>query len=127
MAEPLEGEILGMGSLVDVAALERNRARVESSFWPKLRKVAARIPFADEVLAAYYCATDPATPARVRAILMAALAYFILPLDLVPDVLLHLGFTDDATVLATAIGLVSRHIKPVHRRKARAKLDLPED
>ena len=60
---------------------------------------------------------------RVRAILLAALAYFIMPADMVPDLLVGVGFTDDATVLATAIGLVARHIKPLHRRRAAAALD----
>lgn len=125
MAQPLEGEILGYGVPVDPVALARDQARVRRGFWPKLRKVAARIPFADDLLAAYFCAVDPATPTKIRAVLLAALAYFVLPTDMVPDFLLHLGFTDDATVLATALSLVSSHIKPAHRQRARTALDLP--
>jgi uncharacterized membrane protein YkvA (DUF1232 family) len=92
------------------------------SFWRKTAKVAAQIPFAEDLLAAYYCAFDRATPLQVKATLLAAIAYFVLPLDAIPDVLPVLGFTDDAAVLATAIKLVSAHILPAHRDAARIKL-----
>jgi uncharacterized membrane protein YkvA (DUF1232 family) len=92
-------------------------------FWRKLRQVLARIPFAADLLAAYYCALDRDTPLQVKATLTAAIAYFILPFDLIPDMLPVLGFTDDAVVLATAIKLVANHITPAHREAARRKLE----
>ncbi len=98
---------------------------VERTFWQKLRRVMGRIPFAEDLVAAYYCAIDSSTPTRVRGILLAALAYFILPTDLIPDFITGLGFTDDATVLATTLGIVSSYIKPAHRTLARKSLDLP--
>jgi uncharacterized membrane protein YkvA (DUF1232 family) len=91
-------------------------------FWRKTRAVAARLPFADELLAAYYCALDRDTPLPVKASLIGALAYFVLPVDAMPDVLPALGFTDDAAVLATAVKLVASHIRPAHRDMAREKL-----
>ena len=99
-----------------------NEQTVRRDFWAKLQKSLARIPFADRAVAAYYCALDPQTPVKVKATLLAALAYFIMPLDLVPDMLLGLGFTDDMAVLATAYGLVSSHMKPEHIDRARQKL-----
>ena len=99
----------------DDSALRRN-------FWRKARRVAARIPFAGELLAAYYCAFDRATPLQVKATLLGALAYFVLPVDAIPDVMPGLGFTDDAAVLATAIKLVASSIRPEHREAAREKL-----
>jgi uncharacterized membrane protein YkvA (DUF1232 family) len=92
------------------------------SVWRKVRRVAARIPFAEDLLAAYYCAFDRATPLQVRATLIGALAYFVLPLDAIPDVMPMLGFTDDAVVLATAIKLVANHMTPAHRDAARNAL-----
>ena len=86
------------------------RARVRSRFWKTIRKAIASIPFLDEVVAAYYCALDPETPAPVRATLLAALAYFVVPFDILPDFVLGLGFTDDITVLITAIGMVRGNI-----------------
>jgi uncharacterized membrane protein YkvA (DUF1232 family) len=93
------------------------------SFWRKLTSVAARIPFAEDVLAAYYSAFDRDTPLQVKATLVGAIAYFVLPLDAMPDVLPVLGFTDDAAVLATAIKLVASHIRPVHKEAARNALN----
>ena len=92
-------------------------------FWRKLRGVAARIPFAEDALAAYYCAFDRETPLPVKATLVGALAYFVLPADAIPDVMPVFGFTDDAAVLATAIKLVASHIRPEHREAAREKLE----
>jgi len=94
----------------------------ERRFWAKLRRVLARIPFAEDLVASYYCALDRDTPTRVRAILFGAIAYFILPADAVPDLFAGLGFTDDAAVLAAAIAAVSRHLQPRHREQARAHL-----
>ena len=48
----------------------------------------------------------------MRAALLGALAYFVLPIDAMPDLLPIVGFTDDAAVLAGAIKLVWMHIKP---------------
>jgi uncharacterized membrane protein YkvA (DUF1232 family) len=92
------------------------------SFWRKLKRVAARLPFAEDLLAAYYCAFDRDTPLHVKATLLGALAYFVLPFDAIPDVLPVIGFTDDAAVLATAIKLVASHMRPLHREAARDKL-----
>lgn len=91
-------------------------------FWRKTRRVAASIPFAEDLLAAYYCAFDHATPLPVKVSLIGALAYFVLPFDAIPDVLPVLGFTDDAAVLASTIKLVASHIRPEHRAVAKAKL-----
>jgi uncharacterized membrane protein YkvA (DUF1232 family) len=91
-------------------------------FWRKTRRVAASIPFAEDLLAAYYCAFDQATPLQVKMALIGALAYFVLPFDAIPDVLPVLGFTDDAAVLASTIKLVASHIRPEHRMVAKTKL-----
>ena len=106
-----------------IGPAEGHETRVRSRFWKTVRKAIASIPFIDEVVAAYYCALDPETPASVRATIFAALAYFVVPLDIVPDFVLGLGFSDDITVLVTAIGLVRRNIGERHRLAARAALD----
>ena len=101
---------------------ERAR-RVASGFWRTFRRASRHIPFADELVAAYYCALDPATPLRVRGMLLAALAYFVLPFDIVPDFILGLGFTDDIAVLTAAIANIRAHITPVHRKNAQDALE----
>ena len=99
-------------------ALVRREEKVRAQFWDKLKRVAGKLPFVDDLVAAYYCSMDLQTPLKVRATLLGALAYFILPLDLVPDFIAGLGYGDDAAVLAAAISLVSVHIKPKHRADA---------
>jgi len=106
-------------TFADAASGEDTFQRI---FWRKARRVAASLPFAEDLLAAHYCAFDRETPLSVKATLIGALAYFVLPTDAIPDVLPLVGFTDDAAVLATAIKLVSSHMKPLHREAARAAL-----
>jgi uncharacterized membrane protein YkvA (DUF1232 family) len=109
----------GFGPADDLA---RDPESVRKRFWTKFKRVAARLPFAEDLLSAYYCAFDLRTPRHVQAALLGAIAYFILPFDFIPDMLPVLGFTDDAAVLATAIRLVAAHITPEHREAARARL-----
>jgi uncharacterized membrane protein YkvA (DUF1232 family) len=102
--------------------LAKDPESVRRRFWVKFKRVVARLPFAEDLLSAYYCAFDKQTPRHVQAALLGAIAYFILPFDFIPDMLPVLGFTDDAAVLATAIRMVAAHIKPEHREAARAAL-----
>lgn len=100
----------------------RQEERVKQGFWPKLARTLARLPFAEDVVAAYYCAFDPATPRKAKGILLAALAYFILPFDVVPDFIIGLGFTDDMAVLFTSLNVIRTHMKQSHRDKAKTAL-----
>lgn len=100
------------------AVFAANRARVREGFWRKFKRVAAKLPFAEDLAAAWFCAVDPTTPFRARATLFGALAYFVMPVDVIPDFLLVAGFTDDASVMLAAITTVAAHIRPDHRRKA---------
>lgn len=103
----------------------RRESEVRTAFWGKVRKVAVRVPFLEELIAVYYCAMDRATPLRVRGMLLAALAYFILPADAVPDLIAGLGFTDDAAVFWAAFSAVKTHIQDRHRDAAARALDRP--
>ena len=116
MNEVKFGEILGPE---DEATRTK---RVKSRFWTTFRKAARAIPFSEDLVAAYFCALDPATPHRVRGVLLAALAYFILLFDAVPDILAGVGFADDVTILIAAISAVGAHIKPRHREAANEAL-----
>jgi uncharacterized membrane protein YkvA (DUF1232 family) len=100
---------------------------VRRGFWRKLRRVASRLPFAEDLVAVHYCAFDRQTPLRVKAALLGAVAYFVLPTDAIPDVLPVIGYTDDAAVLAAAIKLFASHSTPDHREAARRALDRMRD
>ncbi len=113
------GEILVPGSPEEQS---RQEARVRRKFFATAKRALSRIPFMDDVVASFYCATDPRTPPAARGILLAALAYFVLPMDFVPDVLFGLGFVDDAAVLLAAFRTVNDNIRPEHYDRARETL-----
>ena len=104
----------------------RNETRDEEGlkrrFWDKLKRVAGKIPFAEDLVAAFFCATDPSTPNRVKLILLGAIAYFVFPTDAITDLLPLFGFADDAAVLAAAITQVAGSITEEHKEKARKAL-----
>jgi len=99
-----------------------DEAELRRSFWRKVLDFATKLPFAEELLTAHYCAFDRQTPLHVKAVLVGAIAYFVLPDDLIPDYIPMLGYTDDAAVLATAVKLVSSHMRPEHRAAAQSML-----
>ena len=112
-----------LGRQISLAAFAERERKVRSDFWAKLKRFAGMVPFVDDLIAAYYCALDPATPMRVRGMLLAAIAYFILPFDFVPDMIAGLGFADDAALITAVIGMVAAHITPIHRAAAARALD----
>jgi uncharacterized membrane protein YkvA (DUF1232 family) len=114
------GEILQPGSDYDQRSREET---VRARFWKTARKAAKSVPFLDEVIAGYYCALDPSTPFRVRGTLLAALAYFVMPFDIIPDFIFGLGFTDDVAVLMAALNAIRNHITPAHREAARKAME----
>ena len=105
------GEILLPG---DDETRRRREKVVRRKFWPALRRAIRYVPFSRDVVAAFYCALDPKTPTRVRGILLAALAYFIMPFDIIPDFLAVIGYTDDIAVLTAAFSMVNGHIRDSH-------------
>jgi uncharacterized membrane protein YkvA (DUF1232 family) len=123
MGDVKYGEILGPEKILGAEDESTRRERVRSRFFATLRKAARYIPFADDLIAAYFCALDPRTPHRVRATLLVALAYFILPADVIPDFLIGVGFGDDAAVLLATINMVRSHITPAHREAAQRVID----
>ena len=100
----------------------KDEGGVRRDFWAKLKRVARQIPFAEDLVAAYFCTLDPNTPSRVKMILLGAIAYFVLPFDGIADFLPLIGFTDDAAILMAAISQVAGSITEAHREKAREVL-----
>jgi uncharacterized membrane protein YkvA (DUF1232 family) len=121
-----EAEIAPSRALVP-AVMKLNEQRVNAGFWPKLRRTAARVPFAKEMLAVWYCAKDDATPIAAKGMMFAALAYFVMPVDAVPDFIAGLGYTDDAAVFAALLSIVGRHLKPRHKDAARRDIERLRD
>ena len=118
------GEILMPG---DEEEQERQRPREKRRFWPVLKRAMRQVPFSRDLVASYYCALDPRTPTKVRGILLAALAYFVLPLDGIPDFFAIVGFSDDIAVLTAAFAAIRGHVRPDHYAAAdKALAEEPE-
>ncbi|RAK67334.1 YkvA family protein [Phenylobacterium kunshanense] len=117
-----EAEISPSRALVP-SVMKVNEQRVEAGFWPKIRRVAASIPFAKEALSVWYCARDDETPLAAKGMMLAALAYFVLPVDAVPDFIAGLGYTDDAAVFTALMAVVGRNLKPRHKAAAKADIE----
>ncbi len=114
--------MVGMEAVADATKFGADEAVVRRGFWRKVRRVVGRVPFLDSALAAYFCATDPLTPVHVKAVLMGAVAYFVVPIDMIPDFIVGPGFIDDGAVLSLAVATVRRHITPAHRARGRRAL-----
>jgi uncharacterized membrane protein YkvA (DUF1232 family) len=113
------GEPFSKAEIEAMRRAARDEAGVVADFWDRFWRFGRKLPFAEELVAACVCATDPATPARVRLMLLAALAYFVMPIDMVPDFLPLMGYTDDAAMLAATIATVGAHMTGAHRERAR--------
>ncbi|WP_341703482.1 YkvA family protein [Ferrovibrio sp.] len=107
----------------DPARLAQEEPRLQRRFWRKISAVLGHLPFAETFLAAFHAAIDPKTPAGAKAILLGAIAYFVVPVDMIPDILGAMGYTDDLAVLLAAIRAVDSSITETHREKARAWLE----
>ena len=114
------GEILLPG---DPDTQESREQQVRAKFWPKMKRVISKVPFARDAAAAYYCAVDKNTPFRAKGVLFAALGYFILPMDAIPDIFAVVGFTDDIAVLTAALAMIRAHITMEHYYAADAAIE----
>jgi uncharacterized membrane protein YkvA (DUF1232 family) len=92
---------------------------VMREFGGRIRKLGRKVPFAEDIVAAALCATDPGTPSRVKLLVLGALAYFVMPFDGVPDLLPLIGFGDDAAVIAATLAAIRAHMKDEHWARAR--------
>ncbi len=118
-AKPLSpDDVLDPRKALVPAVVKINETRVSRGFWPKITRTAARIPFADQALAAWYAARDPETPMAAKGMIFAGLAYFVLPVDAIPDIFAGIGYTDDAAVITAVLAMVGANIKRRHRDKA---------
>ena len=123
-AKPITPEDAIDPSKALVPSVQRvNEMKVRTGFWPKIGRVAARIPFADQVVAVYYSARDPETPMAAKGIMLGALAYFVMPIDAIPDVLAGIGFTDDAAVIAAVIATLGANVRSRHRELAEKAIE----
>ncbi|MBQ4615116.1 MAG: DUF1232 domain-containing protein [Mailhella sp.] len=100
------------------------RAWSEKRFWAKLPRSARKLGRIGlrQALRLYYVLKRPDLPGKTRAMIYGALGYFILPTDILPDVLPILGFTDDLGLLAAVFMAASQYMDDEVNAKAEAKV-----
>lgn len=116
-------EVIARDRALVPSVMRLNEERVARGFWPKIARAAAHIPFARDALSVWYCARDDDTPIAAKGMMLAALAYFVLPVDAIPDFIAGLGYTDDAAVFAALMAVIGRNLKPRHRDAARRDIE----
>ena len=96
----------------------------DGSFWNKVKNFALKAgrEVIEKALWLYYAAQQPSTPAWARTVIYGALAYFVLPVDAVPDAIPVAGFTDDLGALAAALGTVSMYVTDQVKTMASEKM-----
>lgn len=96
----------------------------ETKFWSKLKKYGKKagssVVYA--VMLLYFTLQKPEVPAKTKAIIIGALGYFILPLDLIPDLAIGVGYTDDLGALGLALLQVAMYIDQDIKDQAKQKL-----
>ena len=97
----------------------------EDSFWEKIKGVlkTAGLPLIYKALQLYYVMLKPECPMHIKAAIVGALGYFISPIDLIPDIIPVVGFTDDLGAVASALLLAHMYIDEDVKRKARETID----
>lgn len=110
---------------VDPEVLEDDETR--SRFLRKAKRFITRLPFVRDVVAFYYAVLDPDVPWTKKGLLAGAVIYFLAPIDLIPDFLGLVGFSDDMMVAKLVMNTTQDILTEEHYRLADAFLDLEPD
>lgn len=111
----------------DVEVLEKDKYAEkysESSFFDKIKNTvkSAGLTLIYKAMQLYYVTENPNCPKKIKAAIFAALGYFIMPLDVIPDFTPIVGYSDDAAAIALALGLAQFYIDDEVNRKAKNKI-----
>ena len=96
----------------------------EVKYWDKLKLFAKTVgmEIVEKTLWLYYAAQKPETPMWAKTVIYSALGYFVLPTDLIPDMIPAVGFSDDLGALTIAIASVAAYIDGNVKAQAKQKL-----
>ncbi len=96
----------------------------ESGLWSKLKSIAKTVGSKTiySALLLYYTLMDYNVPLADKAKITGALGYFILPVDIVADIVPLIGYTDDLIAMMTVIKMVGKNITPEIKAQAKNKV-----
>lgn len=96
----------------------------EGDFWQKIKDTfkAAGRKVIGMALQLFFSAKKPSTPLWAKAVIYSAIAYFISPIDAIPDITPVVGYSDDLAALTAALGTVSAYVDTVVKKMAEEKL-----
>ena len=106
-------------------ASQYSRHYNDNDFWSKLRRVAAHVgaKILYPALQLYYMLQSDTVPVKAKTLIIGALGYLILPVDLMPDFIPALGFTDDLTALLLALRTLNHHTTPEIKQQAKEQTE----
>lgn len=88
---------------------------VEDNLWTKLQRAGKKVTFAKDIKALYYYMKDPSVGWHRKAIVVAGLIYFLVPLDAIPDFTPFIGFLDDLGVITSLLKYLGKELVPYYR------------
>ena len=118
-------ELVNEAEMVDEEAFQQHGKHYsEEGLWNKIKKYSKKagssVIYA--VLLLYYVMKKEEVPKKEKALILGALGYFILPFDLIPDVVPGVGYVDDLGALIAALVRVSMYIDADIKKQAKDKL-----
>lgn len=87
---------------------------VEENLWTKLERVGEKISFAKDIMALVRYLRDPLVSWHRKAIVAAALIYFISPVDAIPDITPLVGYLDDLGVITALLKYLGHELIPYY-------------
>jgi len=99
---------------IDEDEVQKKIEYVDENLWGKLEKSGKRISFAKDILALYSYMKDPSVKWYRKAIIVAALIYFIVPIDTIPDITPLFGYLDDLGVIAALLKYLGSELVPYY-------------
>lgn len=93
---------------------EQHSRYVEENLWAKVERVGQKISFAKDILALYNYFIDPKVSWHRKTIVVAALVYFISPIDAIPDIAPLFGYMDDLGVITALMKFLGSELIPYY-------------
>ena len=88
---------------------------MENNLWTKLESVGRKISFAKDILALVNYMRDSYVSWHRKAIVVAALIYFISPIDTIPDLTPLFGYLDDLGVITALLKFLGSELIPYYK------------